>query len=159
MANFDELIKKSLSVVNDGFQRTLADLTALVEQVNSAIKQHAGPQCGLVLEQIDSDMKGANYRLSLDTEAGNPQAPRIGITHFRLLPKGYPLLHGRYNQAKKMFLGSEFSTLADQKQVEEYFANLLQDPDSSLIQAMGFALRLQARVAPAGEAKPATPSP
>lgn len=141
MANFDALIKKSLAIVNDGYQQALADVKVVVEKLSNAIRQNAGEHFALEVSEVKSDVKGVTFRIFLDTDVNDLQADIVTIVHIRILSKGYPILHGSFNKTQNVFVSMDGNELEDMAAVEQFFADLLADPESSLIQALGFAMR------------------
>lgn len=142
MPNFDEILKKSLSAVNDGYGAALEDLNNVVEKLALAIKGNAGEQFNLELAKVSEDIKGATFRVYLDPDPEDANVSLINVGHFRLLSSGYPIYSGLYNKSSSLF--SPEREFSDVVALEGFFAELLASPDSTLIQAIGFAIRKKA---------------
>ena len=142
MTNFDELLKKSLSVVNDGYQIACNDVGAIVDKLGKAIKQNAGDQFGFEMSEVQSDVKGVTFRIYLDPDSNDINAALLNIAHIRIPSKGYPIFYGVFNKSSNVFAAAD--KLENAEEVAEYFSDFLKDPESPLIQAIGYVLRKKA---------------
>ena len=90
--------------------------------------------------EVTYDVKGSTFRIFLDPDVSDSSAQVAVIVYMRIPAQGYPVQVGTYNKSGGIFTPNN-KDLANKSEVEEYFADQLQDPDSKLIQAVGFALR------------------
>ena len=61
------------------------------------------------------------------------------IASFKISLKGYPIEEGIVRHPANYF--SMNSKLSDPEEIRSYFAQMIQDPDSSLVQAVSFIMR------------------
>jgi hypothetical protein len=139
--DFDSLLKGTLSVVTEGFQTAVTDLRDLVATVGQAIQRNAGEKFALEASEESSDLKGSTYEVYLDPDVFNPRVKIIPVAYFRIPANGYPIAQGSIHKSLRSFIFEK--NLADKSELEQVFAALIQDPDSSLIQALGYALRAE----------------
>ena len=85
------------------------------------------------------------FRVFLDTGVNDMEAEVVNITHLRIPAHGYPVSYGTYTKNTGAFIPAQNSDLKDLEAVEKFFADLLSNPESTLIQAIGFALRRSSR--------------
>lgn len=137
--DFDAVLRSSLSVVNDGYQLALSDLTDVVQGVSDAVKRNASEQFEISMSELGNDMKGSTYRIYFDTNVKNVRARLIDVTTIRIPSSGYPIFEGTYNKGTKAFFPDD--EMNNKEEVAKLFVKLMQSPDSSLIQAIGYALR------------------
>jgi len=137
--DFDNLLKTSLAVVNDGYQVAVNEVKEVVQDVSEAIARNAGEQFSISASEVANDMKGATYRIYFDTDKNNMKARLIDVIFIRVPSTGYPLLEGRFDKATKSFYPE--SQIASQGDLAEIFGSMIKNPESSLIQAIGYALR------------------
>ncbi|CAM2151716.1 protein of unknown function [Pararobbsia alpina] len=140
MTDFNELIKRSLSIVNESYAQAKGDVEGVIERIDFSLRDNAGDHFALVFAEFASSLKGVVFRVHLDTDVYNPQSELVTIVHMRILSTGYPIELGEINRNTGLFSagGNALSSVQD---VEEYFADQLSNPNSALIQAIGFALR------------------
>ncbi|WP_143450355.1 hypothetical protein [Janthinobacterium sp. BJB446] len=137
--DFDSILRKSLTVVNDGFQDALTDLKGVVEAVSESVKNNAGQKFALALGEVSNDLRGSTFRVFFDTDVNNVRARIIDVLYFRIPASGYPIFEGQYDKGSKNF--SAGKELKDKDSIAQEFGSLLRNPDSSLIQAIGYAMR------------------
>lgn len=139
MDDFNDILKKSLSVVNEGFRAAMDDIENIIAAVRESIKGNAGNEFSLECSEVFSNIKGSIYRVFLDTDSFDPEADLVVLTYFRIPQKGYPIELGNYNKVTGFSVSGKLWTSKDD--VMNHFVSQLQDPESQLIQAIGFALR------------------
>ncbi|MBR7631814.1 hypothetical protein [Janthinobacterium lividum] len=139
MINFDDLLKSSLSVVNEGYQTAFDDLVDVVERLNKSIKSNAGESFALEWQSLKNEVKGSLFRIYFDTDENNPKAEAITITSIFIPSLGYPMMYGAYAFKTRIF--NESGQCSNKDELEEYFSGFLASPESPLIQAIGFAMR------------------
>lgn len=139
MINFDELLKSSLSVVNEGYQTAFDDLVDIVDRLSKSIKSNAGDNFALEWQCIKDEVKGSLFRIYFDTDENNPKAEAITISSIFIPSLGYPVTYGAYSFKARVF--SEGGKCSSKEELEEYFSGFLASPESPLIQAIGFAMR------------------
>ena len=137
--NFDGLLKASLAVVNDGFQRAVSDLNDMASEVDAAIKRNANARFGLSVSELTSDMKGSTYNVYFDPNIHSSKSVIIDVAYFRVPASGYPISIGLYQRNTRNFYPE--ASISDRGELESVFERFLQDPESALIQAVGYALR------------------
>lgn len=140
--DFDEILKRSVTSVNAGYEAALADLRKVIGQLDAAVKNNAGAKYGFVLQELHSDIKGTTFRTYFDTDVNNARATIMDILAIRLPAAGYPLSVGTFDKGNKSFHPLE--ELPDVDALNRVFVTLIREPDSALIQAIGFALRNKA---------------
>lgn len=140
MVDFNDIVKKSLAVVNQGFVKARDDLGAVVERIDISLRENAGDHFALLLSEVSSSLKGTIFCIVLDADTFNATATLIPVLHIRIPTSGYPLELGSINRVTELFVDSD-QRLASMSEVEAYFVEQLSDPNSVLIQAIGFALR------------------
>jgi hypothetical protein len=143
MADFDLLLKKTLAVVNENYDIALSSVRNVVEQLGNAITSNAGDEFALEMYELASDIKGSVHRVQLDPDVNDDSVRLVVITYLQIPSSGFPIRIGRYSKSTGFF--PEEMTLEDAEDVERYFARFLEDPNSKLIQAIGFALRLKSK--------------
>ena len=137
--NFDEILKKSIAAVNDGYAAAHEDLTVTVDKVREAVVASAGGQVALELKKSASDIKGTTYRLYLDPNVNDMEQEVVTITYFQIPASGYPIKYGIFRKSGYSFTSA--GEIEDQAALLKYFGGLLEQPESVLVQAIGFALR------------------
>ena len=141
MTDFNVLLRQSLAIVNDGFQNARDEIERIVAKLSAAVKQTAGEDFAVEMSEVSATPKGTTFRIYFDPNSMDPTAEVITVAALFVPSKGYPVLRGTWNKSTNTFFptqGGELRTLED---VEKFFADLLSNPESSLIQALGFALR------------------
>lgn len=97
------------------------------------------PDFRMNLVLLEDDTEGTFYRLEAIPAPGDSVVGKIRITDFFIPANGYPISSGRILISKANFNPEqEFNSFGH---LESFFENLLADPASRLIQAIGFAMR------------------
>lgn len=143
MTDFNEILRKSLSIVNDGYQQAVDNIKEVVSNLSDSIKANAGEDFSLEIGEISSDLKGATFRIFLDTDVNDVEASTMNIIDLRIPVGGYPVQLGTFTKSIQSFKAAE-QVLNNKSDIEQYFAQQLSEPDSRLIQAIGFAVRRRA---------------
>lgn len=139
MTDFNALLRKSIATVQEGYQSAVKDLSEVVNEIGVAISDLSSGACDLQLQTIAVDVAGTSFRIYLDTNSKDPSALSVPIIDLFLTNKGYPINAGQIDKATgRFFTQTYFSDRAD---LERFFADTLGNPDSSLIQSLGFAMR------------------
>lgn len=139
--DFNEILKSSLAVVNDNYQLALKDIQEVVDSVHTAVQNNAGEKYGVTLSSTSVDVKGSTFRIYFDTNLENMRSRVIDVLFVRIPSGGYPVAVGTVDKATKKFYTEE--TVNNKDELNKYFTQFLKNPESSLIQAIGFALRNQ----------------
>ena len=145
MEDFDSILQRSLATINVGYQTAFDDVKSVVQKISSSIKRSAGENFDLEVQEISDDVGGSTLRVYLDTDSSEPRAEVMTIVHIRIPSNGYPIFQGGFSKSSNRFSGSHHdAAIADKNGVEEFFRQMLINPESPLIQALGFALRVKA---------------
>ncbi|MFZ6720661.1 hypothetical protein [Undibacterium sp. Ji49W] len=139
MVDFNALLKKTLSIVSEGYERAFNDLETVVDKLSTAIKENAGGDFALAMSTARSDVKGTIFRIYFDTNVDDPEADVITIVHIMIPSIGYPIYPGVYNYKSDAF--NYEGKIDDFEELEQYFKGFLESPESTFIQALGFAIR------------------
>lgn len=115
------------------------DLTQVVEKVRVAVVGYAGEQVALELKKSAANMRHTTFRLYIDPDTADPEQSMMTITHFQLPAAGYPIKYGTFSKVTDSF--NPAGELPDVDSLNKYFAELLSQPESVLVQALGYALR------------------
>lgn len=137
--NFDEILKSSLAAVNDGYAAAHTDLSETVNKVREAVTEHTDDKVALELQKVASDLKSTTFRLYLDPNVNDLDQGVITITFFQLPASGYPVKFGTFIKSGSIF--NSIGEAEDKEALLSYFADLLDSPESMLVQAVGYALR------------------
>jgi hypothetical protein len=137
--NFDDILRQSLAAVNDGYMSALNDLSGTVDKVREAVIQNADDKVGLELQKVASDLKSSTFRFFLDPNVADINQELITITCFQIPSSGYPIKCGTLHKPGNHFTAT--GEIEDREGLLRYFSDLLQQPESRLVQAIGFALR------------------
>ncbi|MGF6115901.1 hypothetical protein ABIE30_002974 [Janthinobacterium lividum] len=137
--DFDSILKSSLKVVNDGYQTSLSDLKDVVSDLNAAVVRNAGKQFSVVVGEVANDIKGGTFRVYFDTNVNNSRARVIDVVFLRIPAGGYPIAIGVFDKSTQRFFSEQ--DIVDKEGLLYAFAQLIENPDSALIQAIGYALR------------------
>lgn len=140
--DFDEILRQSVLSVNAGYETALSDLRTVVGKLEAAVKKNAGEKYGFILNELHSDVRGTTFRTYFDTDVKNVRAAIMDIIIIRLPASGYPLSIGTFDKGSKNFNPTE--EIPDVDALNRVFVTLIREPDSALIQAIGFALRNKA---------------
>lgn len=143
MADFDEILRKSLSIVNDEYQRALDELRVIVAEVRESIKTNAGEEFTVELSELTSNIEGAAFQIFLDTNVNDLNSSLLKIVELQVPANGYPIFIGTYSKANGRFTQGD-EKFDNQDEIRNFFANQLSDPNSRFIQLIGFALRRRA---------------
>lgn len=139
MQDFKDILKKSLTAVNEGFESAMRDLDTVTGNVNAAVKEIASQSFEVSLRKVSEDVTAVIYRVSLDMTVDNVKSTVMAITHFSVPSKGYPLHFGSYSKRDDEFsISGRIDAIWE---LEQFFVDMMNDPDSSLIQSIGFAIR------------------
>lgn len=137
--DFENSLKRSLMVVNEGYQNARNDVDRLLSSLAEAVSKIAGEQFVLGVDEFSSDVKGTNLRINLDTDFTDMNADIVDIAFIRIPAKGYPIQHGPLLKATKTMMVQ--THIADAEELAKFFLDMIENPDSPLVQAIGFALR------------------
>jgi hypothetical protein len=143
MTDFDAILKRTLSVVNASYDEALEVVESVVRQLGNAISTNAGGEFVLEMIELNNDISGSVHRIYLDPDSTDDNARLVTITYLQIPSTGFPIKVGRFSK-NTGFIASD-KNLDTSSDVEEYFSNFLEDPNSKLIQAIGYALRLKSR--------------
>lgn len=145
MADFEGLLQNTLTSINLRFAEAERDFTAVIEKLSEAIKKSSNSDFALSTSIISDGQKGSVYRLYFDIDTQNMDSDLQALDTFYISSKGYPIQQGQYRKAIDDFIArNEFSNI---EQLESYFETMLADPESPLIQSIGFGLRRKERAA------------
>ena len=137
--DFTDLLKNSLAVVTGGYVTAHDDLIGVIDRVRKALLSNAGEQVALELKKVSADVSSTVFRLFLDPSTMDPETALVTITYFRLPSSGYPIEWGSYKRVTNTFEASGEAEVKEE--LEKFFGSLLTQPESTLVQAIGFAMR------------------
>ncbi|WP_159874666.1 hypothetical protein [Aquitalea denitrificans] len=139
MTDFLKIIQTTLQDINSGFETAKNDLNNVVESINEAVLKTSARSFSMYTRPLTESPKGDIYRVYFDTDTEDSDAEVMTIMDFMIYPKGYPIDMGSYRKQTGAF--SPIKRLANRSDLEEFFAAALSDPESSIIQAIGFGMR------------------
>lgn len=137
MSRFDALLKKSVAEVNAGFEQAQKDLFEIVGEISRSVQDLGNFAINLTV--VGSDVNGTTYRLTLDPDTNDLEATPLRLLTLNIPTKGYPIGHGVYSKLNEEF--RPHGSFLNIEELTSYFESLIGDPSSSLIQAIGFAMR------------------
>ncbi len=140
MIDLETLVMQSFSTINDRFNIAQKDLQDIVNEMSNVLKKVTGVssiELGIAV-QFENET-GSCYRVYLDANPGDPAAYYINVASFKISLKGYPIEEGVLRQPANQFSGNR--ELSNPEEIRSYFAQMIQDPDSSLVQAVSFIMR------------------
>lgn len=144
MVDFSSLLKDTLAAVNKVFKEADSDLSDIASRISSAIKTNVGEQFDIVKSEIKNTIDGVVYRFYFDTNVLDERAEAITLCFIHIPVTGYPIFSGNYTYKDRTFVAK--GKYDNKKDLEEYFEKFFEDPESSLIQAIGFALRMGKKI-------------
>lgn len=139
MIEWKSLLQKSIQTANDGFMRAESELTAVVEELSSELKETAHRDFRLIMFPVSENMKYSVFQVSLDTDENKDDADAIKICYFKISSKGFPIEEGAYR--KQIEQWTPTSQMKSREDIENFFKEMIGNPDSSFVQAIGFAIR------------------
>lgn len=139
MIDFVELVNRSFATINKGFDESISDLARILESITSAIRNASSRNFQLDYRIEVEGPKGSLARVYFDPDPTDMSAEPYTITYIWIPAKGYPIEGGSYRKAIDKF--DTIDVFHDAAALEGYFADLLTNPDSVLIQAIGFGMR------------------
>lgn len=142
MADFEELLKKSIGGINTPFEAAERDLSEVVGEVAKALRSVANPNLDLRLAIKRDDESGRTYALSL---TGKGVFVSSEVTYFFNPTRGYPIAEGNWGEYEQIQMMNSFS---DRAELVKFFSHMLQDRDSALMTKVAFILRKIARSKP-----------
>jgi hypothetical protein len=137
--DFEFALRRSLSSVNEGYQKSREDLNEIITSLAQAVSTIAGEQFAIGLDEISSDMKGTSFRVFLDTNLSDLNAEIVDIAYLRITSKGYPIQRGPIAKGTKTIFAE--AEIPNKYELGRYFLDMIENSDSALVQAIGFALR------------------
>lgn len=137
--DFDSILRESLSAVNSAYDAAYNDLNEVVAKIRDAMIATTGDGSALELKRVAADRSSTTFRLYIDPDPKDPEASLITVTSFRIPTAGYPILFGTYSKVSEAF--KDAGKLDDKSALVQYFAEQLKEPESALVQAIGFAMR------------------
>lgn len=153
MIDFNEILANTLGKINQGFDQAISDFIETVDSVDSAVKgAHKEGLFGIGYSTVNESPKGSVFRVYFDPNADDLEVPTLAIGYFLVPYKGYPIQFGQYRKLTDDF--KPRMEFPDRAELEKYFANELSDPESSIIQAIGFGLRSTKKMAEEDEELP-----
>jgi hypothetical protein len=139
MIDFDSVLKNSLKIVSEGYQGALSDVKDIVSEVSMAVARNGNEQFALYVQEMSSDIKGGSFKIRFDTNVNNGRAKVIDIVYVRIPSIGYPIGVGSFDKhSQRFFVDDE---LTDKESLRNYFLRLIENPESTLIQSIGYAMR------------------
>lgn len=139
MVDFSDLLKGTLESINKAFREVESDLSDVSSRISTAVKTNVGGQFDIIKSEVRNTIDGVVYRFYFDTNVNDDTADAVTLCFIRLPVTGYPIFAGKYNYKDKIFSPQE--ELSDKQELELYFERFFDNPESALIQAIGFALR------------------
>lgn len=141
MVDFSDLLQRSLATVNDKYARTVEDLRTVVSELRASIKTIANNEFGFELAEIVSDVHGTTFQIYLDSDVTVPNATLVTVAEFHVGATGYPVEIGTFHKGTRRFVSGGFPPLNDIEQIRVFFVEQLSNPESPLIQGIGYAMR------------------
>jgi hypothetical protein len=133
MPDFGELLKNSISGLNDNYNVAVADLNNVIAGVDAAV---TGLTSGLVNVRLQEINKTPDHTLYLLTLVRKRMGDSLRLGAFRIRSTGYPI---EYGSLRKEF--DVDGTLEGKEQLEEYFAAMLSERNSPMVVQIAFSLR------------------
>jgi hypothetical protein len=138
MKKYSALVLSVVESINKNYEEARSDLVRVVAEVEHGMKDVL-PDFKMRLTLLDDDAEGTFYRVEAVPAPDDSIVGIIRITDFFIPANGYPISSGRILMSKANFNPQEkFDSVEN---LENFFQNLLADPESRLIQAIGFAMR------------------
>lgn len=137
--DFNQIVANTITGLNKGYEQAIYDLTDISNQVSSAIKNNSKSDFDIFIRPLFEAPKGDIFRVYFDTNSEDPESETIPIATLFIPPKGYPIQLGSYRKVTDEF--KAYRIIENRNEFESYFAELLSNPDSALIQAIGFGMR------------------
>jgi len=140
MIDLETLAMQSFSTINDRFKHAQKDLENIVNEISNVLKKTTGvPSIKLGIRVEFENQTGSCYCVYLDADPGDPTAYYINVAFFMISLKGYPIEEGVIRQPADRFIMEQ--ALDDLEEMRSYFAQMIQNPDSSLVQGVSFIMR------------------
>lgn len=137
--DYDSILRATLTTINQGFENAQRDLVSVVEAVSNSLKRNANDTFNLDFTNLREDYNGTIYRIFFDENPNDLEAATITVDFFYIPSKGYPIEQGNYYRTNEEF--KKHQEISSKEELELYFQEMLKDPESSLIQAIGFSMR------------------
>lgn len=137
--DFNEIVATTIVGLNKGYEEAIGDLKDILLRVGEAIRNNSKENFDVFFRTLSESPRGDIYRVYFDTNSEDPDAETLQIATFYIPPKGYPIQIGVYRKVTDEF--KAHGTIKNRDEFESFFGELLSDPDSTLIQAIGFGMR------------------
>lgn len=144
MSDLKKLILESLKDINQGYEIAETDLTEVLLQVTDAVQEATGAPFDFSYHSVFETPSESVFRVLLDFDRNEIDSETHKVSDIKITPMGYPIYFGNFNRSAELFMPQ--ATLDDRKALETHFFSMLSDPNSSLVQAIGFGLRKRKRV-------------
>lgn len=140
--DFGAIIKGTLAGINAGFEQARGDLQEVLDAITEGIQENTDSGYRVFAHVVAEDPKATILRLHFDPDQLDTDAETFPLGTLQMSAKGYPIVRGTYRKLGGFTATSnEPIAFQNKAELEEYFAQLLSNPDSSLVQAIGFAMR------------------
>lgn len=143
MSDLKKLILDSLKDINHAYEIAEADLAEVLLQVTEAVREATGAPFDFSYHSVFESPSESVFRVLLDFDSNEFDSETHKISDIKITPMGYPIYFGIFNKSAELFMPQV--TLDDRKALETHFFGMLSDPNSSLVQAIGFGLRKRKR--------------
>jgi hypothetical protein len=135
MADFESLLKQSLSGATDAYQAALLDLNEEVAQLGQAVSNVTHLPYSLKLERISERFDGTAFDLCMGSEQD-----KFSVCAFFLPSRGYPISVG-VTVTPHGVLGGAIKPLNNKGELTQFLSDLVSNPDSPLVLRIAFFLR------------------
>lgn len=140
--DFGAILKDTLAGINAGFEQAAGDLQEVLDAITEGIQEHTNSGYKVYAKVVSEDTKATIFRLYFDPDPLVSDAEVIPLTTLQVSAKGYPIMRGTYRKVGGFTpAASDPVAFQNRAELEQYFAHQLSDPDSNLVQAIGFAMR------------------
>lgn len=143
MSELKRRILESLRSINQGYEIAENDLTEVLLQVTEAVQEATEAPFDFSYHSVFESPSESIFRVLLDFDPSDFDSEQHKISDIKIPPNGYPIFFGNFNKSSEYF--SPQAQLAGRKELEAHFFDMLSDPSSSLVQAIGFGLRKRKR--------------
>jgi hypothetical protein len=134
MADFEKLLRASLTGVNDSFDTALQEFEKVVEQLSDSVQKTTGRSIRVALELRAENVDGTIYSLTVRNATTG-----VRVHYYRIAPTGYPIEFGEFDEDRDKFRSR--GRLATRIDVESHFAKLLTNRDSDLVLTIAYIMR------------------
>ena len=135
---YTDIAIQLISEINQKYEIARNDLNSVVGELENSLKKII-PHIKFNLQTISDEFDGTTSRLILDPNSADMEIGVVKITDFFIPSTGYDIGFGDHlkNINEFQFEGK----LKTKDDIESFFQTIMSDPNSRVIQAIGFAAR------------------